>query len=75
MNAILKTADDIGARTFDLFRYVQSLALLIYLSLRSAFFGFSDGHGEVKIHELRQVFSVVSSQIYFTGWQALPMAA
>ena len=73
MNAILKTADNLGARTFDLFRYVQSIALLIYLSLRSTFFGFSDGHAEIKVHELRQVFSVVSAQIFFTGWQALPM--
>lgn len=73
MNAIIKTADDIGARTFDFFRYVHAIALLIYLSMRSTFFGIAKGHARVKVHELRQVFSVVSSQIYFTGWQALPM--
>ncbi len=73
MDLILRKADDIGAKTFDFFRYLGALGLMIYLSVRSTFFGVAEGHSHVKIYELRQVFSVVSSQIYFTGWQALPM--
>ncbi len=73
MDAILRKADDIGAKTFDFFRGLHSLALIVYVSFRSTFFGVAQGHSHVKKHELRQVFSVVSSQIYFTGWQALPM--
>ena len=38
---------------------------MIYLSMRAAFFDQAQG--------LRTVFSVVSAQIYFTGFQALPM--
>jgi phospholipid/cholesterol/gamma-HCH transport system permease protein len=73
MEAILRRADTIGARTFEVVRYLQSLALLIYLSIRSTFFGTTQGHTNVKRYELRQVFAVVSMQIYFTGCQALPM--
>ena len=70
---ILTKADSIGAGVFDLFRYLQSLTLMIYLSFRSTFFGVDRGRSHFKKHELRQVLSVVSAQIYFTGWQALPM--
>ncbi|CAN5563511.1 ABC transporter permease [soil metagenome] len=73
MEAILRRADNIGARTFETLRYLQNLALLIYVSVRSTFFGTTQGHSNVKQYELRQVFSVVSMQIYFTGCQALPM--
>ncbi len=73
MTAILKKADVIGHSIFEMLRYLQSLALLIYLSFRSTFFGTTKGHSSVKQYELRQVLSVVSAQIYFTGWQALPM--
>lgn len=38
---------------------------MIYLSIRAAFFDQEQG--------LRTVFSVVSAQIYFTGFQALPL--
>src|SRR4051812_22237458 len=38
---------------------------MIYLSFRAAFFDQAQG--------LRTVFSVVSAQIYFTGYQALPL--
>ena len=38
---------------------------MVYLSIRAAIFDQSQG--------LRTVFSVVSAQIYFTGWQAMPL--
>src|SRR4051812_13121403 len=45
--------------------YTLEVFLMIYLSFRAAFFDNSQG--------LRTVFSVVSAQIYFTGFQALPL--
>jgi phospholipid/cholesterol/gamma-HCH transport system permease protein len=44
--------------TFDLFK-------LVYISSRSALF--------FRAQSLRSVFSVVASQVYFTGFQALPL--
>ncbi|MCB0414247.1 MAG: ABC transporter permease [Bdellovibrionales bacterium] len=43
----------------------MELFFLFYLSFRSAIFHQAQG--------LRTVFSVISAQIYFTGWQALPL--
>lgn len=45
--------------------YTLEVFLMIYLSFRAAFFDQAQG--------LRSVFSVVSAQIYFTGFQALPL--
>lgn len=45
--------------------YTAEVFLMIYLSFRAAFFDQAQG--------LRAVFSVVSAQIYFTGFQALPL--
>lgn len=65
MELILRRADSIGAKTFEYARYIKSLALMIYLAFRSTFLHQTQG--------LRQVVSVVSAQIYFTGWQAMPL--
>jgi phospholipid/cholesterol/gamma-HCH transport system permease protein len=45
--------------------YTLEVFLMIYLSLRAAFFDQAQGW--------RSIFSVVSAQIYFTGFQALPL--
>jgi phospholipid/cholesterol/gamma-HCH transport system permease protein len=55
----------LGRRFFDPIEYTLEVFLMIYLSFRAAFFDQSNG--------LRSVFSVVSAQIYFTGFQALPL--
>lgn len=76
MNALLRQADLIGAGCFDFFKYLRSLALLAYLSLRSVFYTASAMKSSAHrpaIHGIRQVFAVVSAQIYFTGWQAMPL--
>lgn len=65
MELIFRHADEIGAKTFEIARYLKSIALTAYLSFRSAFFDRSQG--------FRQIFGVVSAQIYFTGWQAMPL--
>lgn len=45
--------------------YTVQVILMIYLSLRATIFDQTQG--------LRTVVSVVSAQIYFTGWQAMPI--
>lgn len=54
-----------GRKFLDIFEYSFNVFMMIYLSVRAAFYDQAQG--------LRTVFSVVSSQIYFTGWQALPL--
>lgn len=55
----------LGRRVVGPVEYTLEVFLMIYLSLRAAFFDQAQG--------LRTVFSVVSAQIYFTGFQALPL--
>ena len=45
--------------------YTIRVLLLGYLSIRSSFLDKAQG--------VRQIFGVISAQIYFTGWQALPL--
>src|SRR3954470_2609109 len=54
-----------GRRALAPVEYTLEVFLMIYLSFRAAFFDQAQG--------LRTVFSVVSAQIYFTGFQALPL--
>ncbi|HEX4924324.1 MAG TPA: ABC transporter permease [Bdellovibrionales bacterium] len=65
MNATLRLADDIGHRLMNMFSYTFSVLSMIYLSFRTVMFDQAQG--------FRAIFSVVSAQIYFTGWQALPL--
>lgn len=55
----------LGRRVTAPLEYTAEVLLMTYLSLRAAFFDQAQG--------LRTVFSVVSAQIYFTGFQALPL--
>jgi phospholipid/cholesterol/gamma-HCH transport system permease protein len=76
MSVWIRQADSIGSGIFDFVRYLRALALLAYLSFRSTFFAnwlAPKDSGLAAFHGFRQVFSVVSSQIYFTGWQAMPL--
>lgn len=54
-----------GRQVLSPLEYTIEVFLMIYLSIRAAVFDQSQG--------LRSVFSVVSAQIYFTGFQALPL--
>lgn len=65
VSLVLGQVDRLGARVIGGFTYTWNVLLMIYLSLRAAIFDQAQG--------LRTVFSVVSAQIYFTGWQALPL--
>lgn len=55
----------LGRRVTTPIEYTLEVFMMIYLSLRAAFFDQAQG--------MRSVFSVVSAQIYFTGFQALPL--
>lgn len=55
----------LGRMVLSPIEYTLEVFLMIYLSMRAAFFDQAQG--------LRSVFSVVSAQIYFTGFQALPL--
>src|SRR5947209_4697413 len=57
--------DDVGRRVLAVVSYTLHVWQMVYLSVRAAVFDQSQG--------LRTVFSVVSAQIYFTGWQAIPL--
>lgn len=59
------TLSSLGRRITEPVEYTLEVFLMIYLSCRAAFFDQAQG--------LRSVFSVVSAQIYFTGFQALPL--
>lgn len=65
VNYFWQWVDDIGRRLIATVQYTVQVLLMVYLSLRAALFDQSQG--------LRSIFSVVSAQIYFTGWQALPL--
>jgi phospholipid/cholesterol/gamma-HCH transport system permease protein len=57
--------DSVGRGFISIFTYTAQVLLMVYLSVRAAVYDQSQG--------LRTVFSVVSAQVYFTGFQALPL--
>lgn len=57
--------DHLGRRVTSVIDYTWQVWLMVYLSFRAAVYDQSQGW--------RTVFSVISSQIYFTGWQAMPL--
>ena len=65
IDLILARIDDIGRRVVAVIGYTIHVWQMVYLSVRAAVFDQSQG--------LRTIFSVVSAQIYFTGWQAMPL--
>ncbi len=57
--------DSVGRSFISIFTYTAQVLLMVYLSVRAAVYDQSQG--------LRTVFNVVSAQVYFTGFQALPL--
>ena len=57
--------DELGHRVISVIAYTLQVWQMVYLSIRAAVFDQAQG--------LRTVFGVVSAQIYFTGWQAIPL--
>ena len=64
-NWFLAQIDDLGTRVTSAVTYTLHVWMMVYLSIRAAVFDQAQG--------LRTVFGVVSAQIYFTGWQAMPL--
>ena len=59
--------DRIGHQISQNINYTWQLFLLTYLSFRSTLIGQTQGW--------RTLYGVISAQIYFTGWQAMPLIA
>lgn len=64
-NSYWSSVDDLGRRFLGTCAYIFEVLMMVYLSFRAAIVDRSQG--------MRSVFSVVSAQIYFTGWQAMPL--
>lgn len=62
---MLQEIDEIGRKTIEIISYTLRVLQMVYLSVRAAIYDQAQG--------LRTIFSVVSAQIYFTGWQAMPL--
>lgn len=62
---MLRNIDRIGRKLTGNIEYIGRVLLLIYLSFRATFLDQAQG--------MRTIIGVVSAQIYFTGWQALPL--
>ena len=65
MTGIFNYFDNIGGRFIRSISYTLSVFQMVYLAFRAALFDQAQG--------LRSIFSVVSAQIYFTGWEAMPL--
>ena len=62
---MIAVVDRIGGRISQNIWYTWQLFLLTYLSFRSTLIGQNQGW--------RTLYGVISAQIYFTGWQAMPL--
>ena len=59
--------DDIGSKVVRTSKYTYQVFLMVYLSIRATISDQAQG--------IRTIISVVSAQIYFTGFQALPLVS
>lgn len=62
---IWENIDRIGHSLVRQLRYTSRVLLMVYLSLRATLHDQAQG--------MRTIFSVISAQIYFTGFQAMPL--
>lgn len=62
---ILNRVDLAGRKFVGSFEYTANVLLMIYLSIRAAIVDQAQGW--------RTVLGVIATQIYFTGWQAMPI--
>ncbi len=63
--SVFSFVDDQGRKVLSVLEYSKNIFMMIYLSIRAAIYDQAQGW--------RTVFNVVSAQIYFTGFQALPI--
>lgn len=65
MDFLFLRVDRIGRFVILNLEYTAKVLLMVYLSVRAAVVDQAQG--------LRTIFNVISQQIYFTGWQAMPL--
>lgn len=65
MSFLTEQIDGLGRSVTRNLEYTLQVLLTFYLSMRAAIVD--------RTQSFRTIFGVVSSQIYFTGWQALPL--
>lgn len=63
--SFFRPIDNMGRSVINTQVYTWEILKMVYLSMRAALFHHSQGW--------RTIFGVISAQIYFTGWQALPL--
>lgn len=57
--------DSLGRKVIDIVMYTAHVLRMVYLSFRATLLDQAQG--------FRTIIAVVSAQIYFTGWQAMPL--
>ena len=57
--------DDLGKRVVNIVLYTMQVMQMVYLAFRAAVYDQAQG--------FRTIVSVISAQVYFTGWQAMPL--
>lgn len=62
---MLNSIDRIGKLPFDLYRTLKAMVIFLYLSFRTTL--------TLEWRSLSPILSILISQIYFTGFQALPL--
>ncbi|QDK45405.1 ABC transporter permease [Bdellovibrio sp. ZAP7] len=67
MNSLLLQIDSLGRFVTKNVEYTWRVLLMVYLSLRATILDQTQG--------AREIVRVISAQIYFTGWQALPLVS
>lgn len=65
MNMFWNRIEDLGRFVTSNLEYTFKIFLMVYSSFRAAVLDHSQG--------MRTIFSVLSTQVYFTGWQAMPL--
>lgn len=65
MEFLLKPFDSFGKVVVKNIIYSYNIFLMAYFSIRAAIIDKAQG--------FRTIFSVISAQVYFTGWQAMPI--
>lgn len=65
MTSLLAQIDSLGRFVTQNIEYTYRVLMMVYLSIRATMLDKAQG--------FRQIVGVISAQIYFTGWQALPL--
>jgi phospholipid/cholesterol/gamma-HCH transport system permease protein len=63
--SVFEHVDSVGRGFISIFTYTAQVLVMVYLSVRAAVYDQAQG--------MRTIFSVISAQVYFTGFQALPL--